>query len=121
MRIVHNLGIKKHNDLGEQMKKKLTRSISPANPNMPRLTSNKNNPTDGDHVTLTCAPQHNSDVNKYEFFKDRHSLGKPGTSNTLDMKTVTFSNVGGYTCKVYIDTVGSDLSNTVSVKGTNLD
>ena len=95
--------------------------FSPAKPNMPKLTSNKNNPTDGDHVTLTCAPQHNSDVNKYEFFKDRHSLGKPGTSNTLDMKTVTFSNVGGYTCKVYIDTVGSDASNTVSVKGENLD
>ena len=44
-------------------------------------------------------------------------MGNPGSSKTLDLKTVTFSTSASYTCKAFIDTVASDVSSGLTVKG----
>ena len=84
---------------------------------MPSLTTSSSSPTDGDKLTLTCNPPSHSSVNKYQFFKDGKSVGNPGSSKTYTVNSVTFTNAGGYTCKAFVDTVGSDSSNRVTVKG----
>ena len=88
----------------------------PGKPSKPTLTSSKTPATDGDHVTLTCTSR-TSGVNKFQFFKDGRSQGNAGTSKTLDLKPVTFSTSASYTCKVYIDTVASDPSDGLALKG----
>ena len=88
----------------------------PDKPAKPSLTSSNKTPTDGDKLTLTCAST-SSSVNKYQFFKDGKSVGNPGSSKTYTVNSVTFTHAGGYTCKAFVDTVASDASSAVAVKG----
>ena len=93
--------------------------ISSDKPDMPQLTSSSTNPTDGQTLTLTCKLQ-NAKVNKFEFFLNKKLVGAAGTSNTYTVKSVSFTDAGGYSCRASVDTVGSETSNTVTVKGTYL-
>ena len=84
---------------------------------MPSLATSSSSPTDGDKLTLTCNPPSHSSVNKYQFFKDGKSVGKPGSSKTYTVNSVTFTHAGGYTCKALIDTLASDASSSVALRG----
>ena len=68
-------------------------------------------------MTLTCNVQ-NSAVTKFEFYRGGHLIsGGSGTSKTFTDNSVTFSDAGSYTCKAFIDSVVSDASDSLKVKG----
>ena len=88
----------------------------PAKPKPPTLSTTTDLLT-GDDLTLTCTA-HDSAVNKYEFFHNGKSLHSPGSSKTFTIRYSAKSKLNGaYSCKVYIDSVTSDLSHTVTVAG----
>ena len=66
----------------------------------PGLTSNTAQPVDGSPLTLTCGSA-NSNVTKYEFYKDDKKLTSSPNSHTLTIKNVKFSDAGAYYCKAY--------------------
>ena len=82
----------------------------------PVLTSTKNQPIDGEKITLQCDLP-NPDVNKFEFFKDGHSLGAANTDKTVTINSVRFSDSGVYTCTAVVDSVTSNSSNLVHISG----
>ena len=88
----------------------------PDKPSKPKLTSTNSSPTDGDHMTLTCNVQ-NSAVTKFEFYRGGRLISGSGTGKTFTDNSVTFSDAGSYTCKAFIDSVVSDSSDGVNVKG----
>ena len=67
-------------------------------------------------MTLTCSSK-DSHVTGYQFFNNNHLVSGNSKSNTFSVATVTFTHTGSYTCKALIDTVASDTSSAVSVKG----
>ena len=90
--------------------------MSTEKPNKPSFSPNTNRLTDGRYIMLTCASSSHS-VNKYEFFKNGHSLGGAGSGNTYELhQKAGYTNAGSYSCKAYIDTVASDTSSSVNGK-----
>ena len=67
-------------------------------------------------MTLTCNVQ-NSAVTKFEFYRGGRLISGSGTGKTFTDNSVTFSDAGSYTCKAFIDSVVSDPSDALSVKG----
>ena len=86
--------------------------LSTAKPNKPTL-SITNHPIDGHYIMLTCASTSHS-VNKFEFFKNGHSLGRAGSDKTYELHQKDGpKNAGAYTCKAYVGNVASDFSSSV--------
>merc|ERR1711963_1356131 len=79
-------------------------------PNAPTLLTSNSNPTTGDLVTLTCSTN-TVGVTSYEFLRS----GVSQTNSASSQFTVTASNAGSFTCKVYVQTIVSDSSNTIFV------
>ena len=83
---------------------------STGRPTTPTLTSNNNNPVDGDSVTLSCQTT-SSGVTQYEFRRNGFSL-TTSVINTLVISTATIGvDDGSYTCITYINDILSDESN----------
>ena len=82
----------------------------------PRLSSSKTTPVDGEDVHLTCHTQ-DKDVTQYQFYNNGQLIAPASESNTMDMRSVTTSQTGVYTCCVFLESLMSDASDHLYFKG----
>ena len=102
---------------------KLLLSIPPTDkPLTPSLTASVREPTVGDTIILTCNSA-TAGVTSYHFFKDGSATAffttTVGNSHTIASANL-INDDARYTCKAFIDSVGSDPSNPLDLKGKNV-
>ena len=90
-----------------------------AQPVKPSLTPSVKEPTVGDSVILTCTSA-TSGITSYQFFKDNAQKAfyttSVGNSHTIASTNLATQDAN-YTCKAFIDSVGSVFSDPLNFQG----
>ena len=85
-------------------------------PSTPTLSVSPANPTDGEDVELTCRVTNSQSITKYLFLKHNRSWQNTA-GNKYTISKAPVNQTDNYACQAYIDTVSSDNSSDVDVKG----